>query len=229
MLRLIKQINASPHFFDAVLILLVIAALSMGAEATPSMEEAYGNLIAVTLTVIQVAFVIEILLRITAYWPRPQDFFHRGWNSFDFIVVALSLLPAIGSLGLVARLLRLARLVRIVSVSGALRNFASGRLHGTSAVISAVMTLGLLWYVMALAGYYLFSASGNGHWGSMAGGLTHVGQLLLVQHITAVFSGTDVVVARTYLAVLYLGELAIFLEMVSQLLRAAKPRRADAV
>jgi voltage-gated sodium channel len=224
LLKLIRSISANEHFPDTVLVLLVILAMAMGAEATPSMANRYGELIGTILVVLQAAFVIEILIRVLAYLPRPQDFFGRFWNSFDFIVVALSLLPAIGGLGLVARLLRLMRLMRIVSVSGALRSFSSGRIHGAAAVISALLMLGLLWYVMALAGFYLFAASSNGHWASMASGLTNVGKLLVIQNVPPVFSGLGVLVSRCYLAVLYLAELAIFIEMVSHLLgpRAAR-------
>jgi voltage-gated sodium channel len=223
-LKFIRSISANEHFPDTVLVLLVILAMAMGAEATPSMANRYGELIGTVLVVLQAAFVIEILIRVLAYLPRPQDFFGRFWNCFDFIVVALSLLPAIGGLGLVARLLRLMRLMRIVSVSGALRSFSSGRTHGAAAVISALLMLGLLWYVMALAGFHLFAAASNGHWASMASGLTNVGRLLVIQNVPAVFSGIGVLASRCYLAVLYLAELSIFIEMVSHLLgpRAAR-------
>jgi voltage-gated sodium channel len=130
-------------------------ALCMGGEATPSVAAHYSGPLATVLVVLQAAFVLEITIRVVAYFPRPQDYFRKFWNSFDFIVVALALLPAIGGLGLISRLLRLARLVRIVSVSGALRSFTSGRTRGIAAVVSALLMVGLLWYVMALAGFYL--------------------------------------------------------------------------
>jgi len=228
MLKLIQRISANQHFPDIVLVLLVILAMTMGAEATPPIAASYGGLIATILTVLQAAFVIEILIRVLAYLPRPQDYFSRFWNSFDFIVVALSLLPAIGGLGLVARLFRLTRLVRIVSVSGALRSFSSGRTRGIAAVISALLMLGLLWYVMALAGFYLFAATSNGHWASMASGLINVGQLLVIQKAPLVFSGVGVLASRSFLAVLYLAELAIFIEMVSHLLTIQRPARGSA-
>jgi voltage-gated sodium channel len=227
LLKLIRSISANEHFPDTVLVLLVILAMTMGAEATPPLAARYGELIGTLLVVLQAAFVIEILIRVLAYLPRPQDFFGRFWNSFDFTVVALSLLPAIGGLGLVARLLRLTRLIRIVSVSGALRSFSSGRTHGAAAVISAVLMLGLLWYVMALAGFYLFAASSSGHWTSMASGLTNVGKLLVIQNGPWIFAGIGALVSRCYQAVLYLAELAIFLEMVSHLLRPRGPARGS--
>ncbi|HEV2701348.1 MAG TPA: ion transporter [Steroidobacteraceae bacterium] len=225
MLKLIRTISANEHFPDTILVLLVVLAMTMGAEATPAMAADHGDAIATILTILQVAFVIEILIRVLAYLPRPQDYFGRFWNSFDFIVVALSLVPAIGGLGLLARLLRLTRLVRFVSVSGALRSFSSGRTHGAAALIAGLMMLGLLWYVMALAGFYLFAAASAGHWGSLASGLTNVGKLLAIQPVPLVFSGIGAPLSRCYQAVLYLAELAIFIEVVSHLLRPPLPAR----
>jgi len=219
LLTLIQRISANEHFPDIVLVLLVILALTLGAEATPPIATNYGGLIATVLVTLQIAFVVEILIRVLAYLPRPQAYFGSFWNSFDFIVVAASLVPAIGGLGLIARLLRLMRLVRIVSVAGALRNFSSGRTHGAAALLAGLLSLGLLWYVMALAGFYLFAASSEGHWGSLASGLTNVGTLLVAKPLPQVFAGIDALASRCYLAVLYLAELAIFLEAVSHLLR----------
>jgi voltage-gated sodium channel len=227
LLKLIRTISANEHFPDTVLVLLVILAMAMGAEATPPLAARYGELIGTVLMVLQAAFVIEILIRVLACLPRPQDYFGRLWNSFDFIAVALSLVPVIGGLGLVARLLRLARLVRIVSVSGALRSFSSGRTHGAAALTSAFLMLGLLWYVMALAGFYLFAASSDGHWGSLASGLTNVGRLLVIQPAPLVFSGVGASLSRSYLAILYLAELAILIEVVSHLLKPPIPARGS--
>jgi Ion transport protein len=217
-LKLARKISSNEHFSDTVLVLLVIAALAMGAEATPSLAADYGVWIAAILIVVQGAFVAEIIIRVAAYWPHPLNFFRRFWNSFDFVVVALSLLPMIGGLGLATRLFRLARLIRIVSVSGSLRSFTTGRTHGISALISAALMIGLLWYVMALAGFYLFAAAAaQGHWASLASGLTRVGELLAFHDVGAAFAGIGVTASRAYLTVLYMAELAIFIEVITHL------------
>ncbi|HTV78177.1 MAG TPA: hypothetical protein VMF03_07965 [Steroidobacteraceae bacterium] len=170
----------------------------MGAEATPSLASGHEGALSAALLVLQAAFVLEI---------------------------ALSLMPAVGALGIISRLIRLARLVRIVSVSGALRNFASGRIRGIAAVISAALLLGLLGYVMALAGFYLFAASGPGHWASLAGALRTVAALLVFREGLAAFTGVASGALWSYLVILYLGELAIVLELLSPVLR----RRPDHV
>lgn len=189
----------------------------MGAEATPSLASGHEGALSAALLVLQAAIVLEIALRVAACFPRPQDYFRSFGNSFDFIVIALSLMPAVGALGIISRLIRLARLVRIVSVSGALRNFASGRIRGIAAVISAALLLGLLGYVMALAGFYLFAASGPGHWASLAGALRTVAALLVFWEGLAAFTGVASGALWSYLVILYLGELAIVLELLSHL------------
>jgi voltage-gated sodium channel len=210
-LNLAKRIASSEHFFDAVLALLIINALFMGAEATPNIEARYDSLISSTLGVLQIVFVIEIVIRIAAFAPRPQDFFRSRWNSFDFIVVALSLLPAIGGLGLLARLVRLLRLVRLVSVSNTLRGFASGRIHGLAALTSGSLMIGIFWYGMSLAGFYLFAATSDGRWVSMADALTSVARLLTFQSVASIVAPrlSASPAGWVYIVVLYAGVLAI--------------------
>jgi voltage-gated sodium channel len=208
---LAKRIASNAHFFDCVLALLIINALLLGAEATPDVAAEYAGLISATLAVLQIAFVIEILIRVAAFAPRPQDFFRDHWNSFDFVIVALSLLPAIGVPGLLARLVRLLRLVRLVSVSDTLRGFASGRVHGAAALVSASLMTGIFFYGMSLAGFYLFAATSDGRWSSMAAASSTVFNLLTLQHIAPIISARTSVnaAAWAYIAVLYAGELAI--------------------
>ena len=211
MLDLAKRIAANSHFFDCVLALLIVNALLLGAEATPDAAAEYAGPISATLAVLQIAFVFEILIRVAAFAPRPQDFFRGHWNTFDFVIVALSLLPAIGVPGLLARLVRLLRLVRLVSVSGTLRGFASGRVHGAAALVSAFLMSGIFFYGMSLAGFYLFAATSDGRWSSMAAASSTVLHLLTLRNVGPIVAARTSVSAAAwaYIAVLYAGELAI--------------------
>ncbi|MDA3806715.1 MAG: ion transporter, partial [Thiomicrorhabdus sp.] len=66
-------------------------------------------------------FVIELSIRMAAE-KRFKDFFKKGWNIFDFIIVAVSLIPLDDSqYALVARMLRLFRVMRLISFIPELR------------------------------------------------------------------------------------------------------------
>jgi voltage-gated sodium channel len=56
-------------------------------------------------------YAVELVLRLISYGKKPWEFFRRGWNIFDFLIVALS--PVFSGQVMVLRLLRLLRLIRI--------------------------------------------------------------------------------------------------------------------
>jgi voltage-gated sodium channel len=111
--QIARTITEDDRFRSAMLGLIVLNALCLGVEAVPELEDHYTELLDWILAVSQAVFVIEIALRITAHHPRPRTFFADSWNRFDFLIVAASLLPAVGSATLAARALRVLRIVRL--------------------------------------------------------------------------------------------------------------------
>jgi voltage-gated sodium channel len=206
-----RKLVEDGRLVDVVLAMLALNALCLGVEATPALAGSYAGLISGILVFSQAVFVIEMAVRLCAYAPHPLRFFYKPWNIFDFTVVAFSLLPSIGTLGLVARLLRLLRLVRFVSVSATLRTFVSGRAHGLSALLSTILTLALFGYVMALAGFYLFAPTLAG-WSDLAQSVMSVigflapwrpGAASLAHQLLTLPAGA------IYLGVLYAGVLVL--------------------
>lgn len=215
---LCRTLVANPYFFETVLALLVLNALSLGADATPAVDARYGELIDRFLILSQGLFVLEITVRICAFAPHPQRFFAKPWNAFDFTVVALSLLPAIGSLGILARLVRLLRLVRFVSVSATLQSFVTGRVHALAILLSAMLMLLMFGYIMSLAGFYLFAAHLPG-WSDLGTALASVGRLVAFRLPTSAATANrllSIPVGAVYLVLLYAGLLGVMLVAVSE-------------
>ena len=71
-------------------------------------------------------FIVEILIRLSAYGSRPQDYFKDRWNVFDFIVVFAVFIPGVRENATLLRLVRLLRVVRVISVLPDLRVLISG-------------------------------------------------------------------------------------------------------
>ncbi|WP_350586830.1 ion transporter, partial [Pseudoalteromonas sp. RB2-MNA-CIBAN-0110] len=70
---------------------------------------------------ITVFFLFELLVRFIADDDK-KNFFKKGWNIFDSLVVAISLIPVDDSeMALLARLVRVFRVLRMVSVVPELR------------------------------------------------------------------------------------------------------------
>jgi voltage-gated sodium channel len=102
-----------------------------------------------------------------ACWPRPLRFFADGWNVFDFVVVAASLLPQSGTFAMVARLARLLRVTRLVAVFPELRLIVSTMLRSIPSMGHVIMMLGLLLYVYAVLGVAMFREEDPEHWSSL--------------------------------------------------------------
>src|SRR5512139_3100339 len=94
------------RFHRAVLVLILANAALIGVETSAAMMAAYGPWLVALNWLFQAAFVAEISCRVLALGRRWLTFFRDGWNTFDFVVVGLSLVPAIGPIATVARLAR---------------------------------------------------------------------------------------------------------------------------
>lgn len=161
----LRTLVASDGFRSTILFLITLNAFAMGLEATPGAVAVYATQLAWLFLVSQVVFVAEIIARWLAA-PR-GEFFKDTWNRFDFIVVALSLAPAVGEFALVARIFRVLRVVRVVSVGEVLWGSLLREDGGVRAVLLALLLILLSSYVFALSGFHLFGDSRAG-WSSLA-------------------------------------------------------------
>lgn len=110
-------------------------------------------------------FVIEVIMRIASYGLKPWRFFSRGWNVFDFVIIALS--PLFAGQTIVLRLLRLLRLVRIVRFLPEVRVLTRSIMKSMPPLISLAALIGLLLFMFGMVGHYLFSEEAPQSWGSI--------------------------------------------------------------
>ncbi len=204
----LDRLARSEGFQALTLALIVLSALCLGVEAMPAYAQRWETLLYGVFVATQVWFVFEIGVRLFAHWPRLGGFFADGWNRFDFTVVVLSLLPAVGTVALLARLLRVLRLVRLVSGSDLLRGFVRGRLGVGARLLAFAVLLALSVYVFALMGFHLYGGFGDGlaAWANLPRALASVGGLYLGR-VGSVPSGDGAGIAL--LALFYLSQLAL--------------------
>ena len=108
-------------------------------------------------------------------------FLRDGWNMFDFLVVALSLMPGVGVFATVARIARVLRVARLVSVSPKLRLIVGTMMRSIPSLLHVSLLLGLLLYVYAVVGVNLFSTHDPSHWGSLRAALLTLFQILTLE------------------------------------------------
>ena len=168
----------SRQFQLFIITLIILNAVLIGVETSHEIMLEHGTWLRQMNTTFQVLFVIEILLRIGACWPRPGRFFRDGWNLFDFTIVAVAMLPATGSFATVARLARVLRVVRIVSVAPELRLIISTMLRSIPSMLHVILLMALLIYIYAIMGFHMFSKVDPEHWGTLKESLMTTFELL---------------------------------------------------
>jgi len=151
----LRRFVANPGFIAFTHALIAINAVALGVEALPRASESFEGLLEGLFAVSTAWFVIEIALRMLAHGKPLGGFFRNGWNTFDTVIVVLSLLPLAGGVAIVARLARLLRLLRLVSGNDLLRSFVERRLPTGLHLLAATFLLALSIYAFALAGFHL--------------------------------------------------------------------------
>jgi voltage-gated sodium channel len=162
-----RTLAESLVFRNAVLIVIILNAILIGVETSPRIVRSAGGALDALGLLVQAAFVLEIAIRLAAFGARPWRFFLDGWNVFDFVVVALSLLPAAGPFATVARLARVLRVARVVSSLPELRLIIGTMLRSIPSMGHVIVMLGILMYIYAVLGFHLFADVDPERWGTL--------------------------------------------------------------
>jgi voltage-gated sodium channel len=176
-----RRLADNPLFQHFILGVIVVGAIVIGVETSPALTARYGAAIVVIEILIQTIFVTEIAIRILACWPRPLAFFRNGWNVFDFVVVAASLLPQAGAFAMVARLARLMRVTRLVSAFPELRLIIGTMIRSIPSMGHVIVLLTLLLYVYGVVGFHFFREADPAHWASLGAALLTLFQMLTLE------------------------------------------------
>ena len=99
------------------------------------------------------AFCVEILIKLYAFRGK---FFRNGWNVFDFLVIALSIIGMAASIT-AFRVLRVLRTLRLVTNVPSMRVVIESFLRSIPGIFSVLMVLLLMVFVYAVIGQNLYS------------------------------------------------------------------------
>ena len=157
MVQISRKVSESSVFQNFITAVILLTAVLVGMETYPSMIEKYGNILHAMDKVILAIFVLEIVVKLIARWPKPQLFFTDSWNVFDFAIVAAAFLPIHAEYVTVLRLLRLLRVLRLVRALPQLRILVTALLKSIPSMFYVGIFLFLLFYIYAVAAVFLFS------------------------------------------------------------------------
>ena len=134
--------------------LILINAIILGMETSPAIMANWGAWLNIADQIILTIFVIEIALRLMAH---RLAYFRDPWNVFDFLVVAIALLPASGPLA-VLRALRVLRVLRLITLVPSMKRVVGGLLSALPGLGSVSAIICLIFYVAAVIATKLFGA-----------------------------------------------------------------------
>ncbi|MEM6811052.1 MAG: ion transporter [Pseudomonadota bacterium] len=132
--------------------LILINAVTLGLETEAAIMAQYGYIITLIDQIILGVFVIELAIKFYAY---RLSFFKSGWNTFDFIIIGIALIPASGSLSIL-RALRILRVLRLLSVVPQMRRVITAIGYSIPGMMSVISVLLLIFYVSAVLATKLF-------------------------------------------------------------------------
>ncbi|MDQ0339345.1 voltage-gated sodium channel [Caldalkalibacillus uzonensis] len=167
-----------PRFTSAIVVLIVINAIVIGMETYPGIYKPYRDWFYLIDRIILWVFTVEIILKLVAIRPRYQ-FFKDSWNVFDFLIVASGHLFVGAQFVTVLRVLRVLRLLRAVTVIPSLRKLVSALLYTIPALGNIMLLMGLIFYIFAVIGTFLFRDVAPEYFGSL-----HLSLITLFQVVT---------------------------------------------
>jgi len=148
----LRRIVTHDWFRRAVIALIVLNGILLGVETSRSLPADWMDLVLRMNRTILAFFVIEIVLRISAYRLK---FFRDPWNLFDFAIIAAGVLVPAGPFQ-VLRTLRILRALRLVSAVPSLRRVVDGLLGAVPGIASVLFLLLLVIYIAAVMATMLF-------------------------------------------------------------------------
>ncbi|MEO0314378.1 MAG: hypothetical protein RI928_834 [Pseudomonadota bacterium] len=159
----IERFMARPFVQRFLITLIVVNAGILGIQTNPEIMDTIGTELILMDHAILWVFIAEIVLLMAA---RGWHFFKDPWCIFDFLVVAIALVPATGSLS-VLRALRVLRILRLVNKIDSMRRVVSallGSLPGLGSVFGLVL---IVFYVAGVIATNMYATEFPDRFGSL--------------------------------------------------------------
>ena len=169
-----------------ILSFIVLNAIAIGLDTYPEITAKYGRELWIFKNLVIYVFVVEFAIKFTAVAPNFKNFFQNRWDLFDFIIVIISVLPESVEYLLVARAIRLFRALRLITALRELRVVTSALVRSLPGVGNVLLLLGLIFYVFAIFGHYLFKENDPFHWQSLGMSLNTLYRILTLEDWTDV-------------------------------------------
>lgn len=163
-----------PRTERVVIAVILLNAITLGLETDKAISSTYGSWLYMLDMLALSIFCAELAAKL---YVRGWSFFRDAWNVFDFVVVAIALVPASGPLT-VLRALRILRVLRLITIVPSLKRVVGALLGALPGMGSIVMLLALIFYVSAVMATKLFGAAFPQWFGSLTDSIYSLFQIM---------------------------------------------------
>lgn len=162
-----NNIRSNKAFEMFVIFIIIFSALVIGAKTYEISPQTlwFVHLLDWLITFI---FLTEIIVRFIGE-EHKREFFKHGWNVFDTLIVAVSLIPVEDSeLAIIGRLIRIFRVLRMVSIVPELKMLLNSLLIALPQLGYIVALMFIIFYIYAAIGSTFFAAINPELWDDIA-------------------------------------------------------------
>ena len=199
MMERLGQLVDSKGFQYTVLGVITAAAVLVGLETSRDLVARYGSLLHRLDQLVLLFFILEAALKMARHGRHWYRYFGDRWNVFDFLIVVACLLPAGGQYAAVLRLARVLRALRLVTAVPKLQLLVNSLLKSITSLGYVGLLLGVLFYVYAVLGVYLFRGNDPVHFQDLSTAL------LTLFRVVTLEDWTDVMYIQMYGSDVYPG------------------------
>jgi len=161
------QIREAKWFSNLTTSIIIFYASMLGFKTLGDIESTYDTFLYFLDYFITIYFLIEIIIKMSAE-KNLKDFFKSGWNIFDFVIVAITLIPMDNStMAAIARLMRIFRVLRLLNSRPQLKNIIDMLISAIPSIIDIVILMFIIFYIYAIVGNFLFEDAKSGLWSDL--------------------------------------------------------------
>ena len=164
----LAKLVESDRFNMFISVVIVANAIVLGLSTFANIDARYGATLNLLNNIAFAIYVVELVLRLASYAPKPQDFFKSGWNVFDFIIITATFIPAFRENAQILRLLRLARILRLLRFLPKATLMFDTVKRAVPPVFTTIAFIALFMFIYGMVGQMMFGKALPEDWGNIA-------------------------------------------------------------
>jgi voltage-gated sodium channel len=175
-IRLARWIE-SPRVVSFIVGVILINAIVLGLETNQDLMARWGTTLVAIDKACLAVFIAEIICKLLAFRGL---FWRSGWNIFDFVVVAVALVPGAGPWAII-RSLRVLRVLRLLTMIPSLRKVVAAFLHAIPGLGGVLLLMVVFLYTSAVLAVNLFGRQFPEWFGGLTASLFSLFQILTLE------------------------------------------------